>query len=165
MPRVLAPEREHFGGEDGLFSESCNGRTRHFWRCKYCNWEMGGKNFQNNKARIHLSGDPLLRNGMISRVCERAPDDVKQKFTQLEYKKRETTRKKAEKRKRAQELLQRKRFKSEQSTLDGRKCDISDDAVDAAWGQFVFGLDVAINKIANPLFRRAIDMTKRSSVK
>lgn len=165
MPRAPGPERAHFGGEGGVFSETFNGKTRYFWRCQYCHWELGGKNFQNSKARIHLSGDPSLRNGMISKVCERAPDTVKEKFTRLENSKRQEVKKKVEKRKRAQELLLGiKRAKSEQQTLYGHKV-VEDKSVDAAWGEFVFGLDVAINKVAHPLFKQAIDMTKRSGIK
>ena len=68
MPREVGPEKRHFGGEDGLITETTGGPTRHFWRCVFCNWEMGGENFQNNKARIHLSGDHNLRNGLVSIV-------------------------------------------------------------------------------------------------
>ena len=84
MPREVGPEKRPFGGEDGLITESTGGRTRHFWRCAFCNWEMGGKNFQNNKARIHLSGDHNLRNGLVSIVCNGAPDNIKEKFAALE---------------------------------------------------------------------------------
>ena len=90
MPRELGPERQHFGGADGLISETRLGKTRFFWRCMHCSWEMGGKNFQNNKARIHLSGDPSLRNGLVSSVCTVAPEYVKTKFVNLERGKRDT---------------------------------------------------------------------------
>ena len=169
MPK--GPEREHF---DGLFSETCNtsGKTRHFWRCKFCSWELGGKNFQNNKARVHLSGDPDLRNGLISRVCARTTDIVKVKFTNLEKKKRQESIAtcKAEKRKRAMKLLyhnKQKRQKNEQSTLFGGRAinTVPDDDVDTAWGEFFFGLDVPVRKISHPLFRHAIDMTRKSGSK
>ena len=79
MSRSLGSERAHFGGEGGLVTETSLGRTRYFWWCayRYCDWEMGGKNFQNNKTRIHLSGDPKLRNGLVSRVCLAAPSTAK----------------------------------------------------------------------------------------
>ena len=105
MPRSLGPERAHFGGEGGLVTETSLGRTRYFWRCAYCNWEMGGKNFQNNKARIHLSGDPKLRNGLVSSVCTAAPDNIKQQFSAIERLKRDNKRRASAKRRRAKEIL------------------------------------------------------------
>jgi len=37
-----------------------------------------------------------------------------------------------------------------------------DDAVDNAWGEAFFGLDIAARKIEHPLFRGAIEATQRS---
>ena len=79
MVRIIGPERDHFGGEDGLCTEICNGKCSYYWKCMYCNFQIGGKNFPNVKARIHLSGDPSLRNGMISTVCSNAPNEVNSK--------------------------------------------------------------------------------------
>ena len=158
-------ERRHFGD---LVTEISNGRSKYFWRCQYCNWQMGGKNFQNNKARVHLSGNPDLKCGLISRVCDKAPEDVMNKFSKLELVKREERKSKAEKRKRQSELLyNKKRVKSEQQKLDltGKGKVVDDELVDAAWGEFFFGLDVACNKISHPLFRHAIEMTQKSSLK
>ena len=106
MPREIGPERTHFGDTEGLFTEINGELTRYFWRCIHCGWELGGKNFQNsNKARIHLSGDPTLRTGFISRLCVTAPNEVKQQFATLERTLRAARKKKVKKRKRAKVLL------------------------------------------------------------
>ena len=105
MPRQVGPEKEHFGGEDGLYTEIVHGKTKYFWKCNHCNWELGGKNFQNSKVGIHLSGDPSLRNGLISVVCPRAPDEVKRRFTLLEQSKRMEKQLRCQKRKRDLTLL------------------------------------------------------------
>jgi len=81
MPRKLGPERSHF---DGPIQETqSNGSSRYFWRCNYCKYEIGGQTFQNRKARIHLSGDLKLRNGIVANVCERAPEEIKEQFGAL----------------------------------------------------------------------------------
>ena len=100
MSRQVGPEREHFGGEDRLYTEVVHGKPRYFWKYNHCNWELGDKNFQNSKERIHLSGDPSLRNGLISVVCPRDPDEVKRRFTLLEQSKRMETQLRCQKRKR-----------------------------------------------------------------
>ena len=89
IPRKIGPERTYFGGEGGLVTETHLGRTKYYWRCQFCNFTLGGKNFANAKARIHLSGDNALRTGLISAVCPNAPDDVKKKFSDLEREKRQ----------------------------------------------------------------------------
>ena len=165
MPREVGPEKRHFGGEDGLISETTGGHTRCFWRCAFCNWEMGGENFQNNKARIHLSGDHTLRNGLVSQVCNAAPDNIKQKFTALERLSRISKAKKKAKRQRAKELLggnkKSKNSPTRQSKL-GYRNKVSAEEVDLAWGEAFFGCDIPVAKIDHPLFREAIAMTKRS---
>ena len=165
MPREVGPEKRHFGGEQGLITESTGGRTRHFWRCAFCNWEMGGKNFQNNKARIHLSGDHNLRNGLVSIVCNAAPDNIKEKFAALERLKRANKAQNKVKRQRADELLgKRKKGKSSPSRQSklGYRNKASGEEVDLAWGEAFFGCDIPVAKIDHPLFREAIAMTKRS---
>ena len=169
MPREVGPERALFGGEDGLCTEISAGSVRHYWRCMYCNWELGGKNFQKSKVRIHLSGDPSLRNGLISKVCGNAPDVVKEKFSLLERSKRLEREQKAKKHKRMTELLQRTgpaspATRAKQSRLIIGSPALTDDDVGDTWGEAFFGLDVAINKIAQPLFREVISATKRSKI-
>ena len=73
MPRQAGPERSHFGGEHGLISETQNGEVKYYWKCMYCGWKVGGKSFQNQKARVHLSGDATLKSGLIMELCEKAP--------------------------------------------------------------------------------------------
>lgn len=164
MPRSLGPERAHFGGEGGLVSETSLGRTRYFWRCAYCNWEMGGKNFQNNKARIHLSGDTNLRNGLVSRVCLTAPDHVKQQFSAIERLKRDNKRRASAKRRRAQELLGTVKTESTTPTKQSRLLykSYTNEEVDRVWGEAFFGCDIPVHKVALPLFRNAIAATQRS---
>ena len=69
------------------------------------NFQIGGKNFPNVKARIHLSGDPSLRNGMISTVCSSAPNEVKVQFINLVRAKRLEKEERFRKRKRRDELM------------------------------------------------------------
>ena len=88
MPRKAGPERKHFGGEGGMITETQNGVVSYYWKCMYCGWKVGGKYFQNKKARVHLSGDPDLRNGLITEVYQKAPEVVKQEFALLERQKR-----------------------------------------------------------------------------
>ena len=170
MPRKTGPERNHFGGEDGLCTEICSGKVRHYWKCMYCNWELGGQNFQNSKARIHLSGDPSLRNGLISNICTMAPDEVKKQFAELEHAKREEKHVRVQKRIRMGQLLDSRTTTTasaspaKQSRLGFAPDSLADDDVDDAWGEAFFGLDIACAKIENPLFREAIVATKRSKV-
>lgn len=86
MPRKLGPERAHFNGP--IQETQSNGSSRYFWRCNYCNYEIGGQTFQNMKARIHLSGDSKLRNGIVANVCERAPEEIQEQFGALVVAKR-----------------------------------------------------------------------------
>ena len=165
MPREVGPERAHFGGELGLITETSLGRTRFFWRCSYCSWEMGGKNFQNNKARIHLSGDMNLRSGLLSQVCSAAPDNIKQQFSALERVSRDNKQRRAAKRKRAKELLSAnksadKNTPIKQSRLRYRR--VTGEEVDHAWGEAFFGCDITVNKVDHPLFRQTIMMTKKN---
>ena len=53
----------------------------------FCGFEIGGKCFPNQKARVHLSGDKSLKTGLISTVCSSAPDDIKTQFSMIEKKK------------------------------------------------------------------------------
>ena len=164
MGREVGPERRHFGGEDGLITETTGGRTRNFWWCEFCSWELGGKNFQNNKARIHLSGDHSLRNGLVSRVCSAAPDRIKQKFTALERVKRDRKRTRIAKRARGKELLaknKKSRSPTHQSKL-GYRNKATAEQVDHAWGEAFFVCDIPVAKIDHPLFREAIAITKKS---
>ena len=161
MPRQTGPEREHFGGEDGLCTEICRGKTRYFWKCNHCDWVLGGKNFQNCKVRIHLSGDPSLRNGIVSAVCPRAPENVKQQFTLLTHTKRMEKRLRSQKRKRSLELLNNSPV-TKQTRLRVTAETLVDEDVDDSWGEAFFGLDIVSFKIGHPLFREAIAATKRS---
>ena len=163
MPRELGPERAHFGGENGLVTETVGGVTKYYWRCEFCTFQMGGKCFPNMKARIHLSGDPSLRNGVVGQVCKEAPDKVKQKFANLVKAKRKTKEEIASKRKRQQEVLSATQPCLKQSKLKVNGT-LKDDAVDDAWGRAFFTLDIPPNKIANPIFREAVAATKRSSL-
>ena len=86
MPRKLGPERAHF---DGPIKEThANGTSRNYWRCNYCLFEIGGKCFQNQKARIHLSDNVTLRNGVVAKICTAAPEHVKEQFSDLVKEKR-----------------------------------------------------------------------------
>ena len=169
MGREKGPEREHFGGDDGLFTETTGGdKIRYFWRCEFCNWELGGQNFQNSKARVHLSGADELRNGMISNLCVEAPPEVREKFKALELAKRKEAKEKKSKRKRANELLQRQKKKAKkagQSTLGFGPTCVGDDEVDDAWGEVFFGLDMPVAKLKTDLWRYAIELTKKSGPK
>ena len=168
MPRQKGEERKYFGGDDGLLTEtSASGKVRHYWWCQFCNWELGGQNFPNGKARVHLSGAEELRNGLISNLCPNAPEDVQEKFSKLEHKKRHEAEQKAHKRKRANELLHKdkKAKKTEQSKLGFGPPGVTKDEVDDAWGEAFFGLDMPIAKLKYDLFRYAIEMTKKSGPK
>ena len=172
MPREAGPERAHFGGENGLITEIANGKPRYFWRCMHCNHEIGGKVFPNARARIHLSGDPDLRNGMVSQVCQQAPEEIKTQFALLHRTKLMAAENKAKKRKRAKELM-RSKFASangvnspaKQQKLQFMPKMLHDDDVDDAWGRAFFGLDIATHKVQNDLFKEAIECTKMSSSK
>ena len=107
MPKNVGPERAHFGGEFGLITETRqDGSAKYFWRCVHCNFCIGGKIFANVKARIHLSGDPKLRSGIISQVCTRAPEEVQKKFKAICAKKAEQKERRLAVRKRARELVE-----------------------------------------------------------
>lgn len=167
MPRQAGPERKHFGGESGLHEVIVNGKSKYHWVCNYCGWRLGGKNFQNSKARVHLSGDPTLRNGMIAKVCTRAPDHIKDKFASSERASRKEKKSEQQKRKRASELLNELQpiptsQRNKQSRLN---LQMSSSAVDEAWGEAFYGLDIPIRKIDQPLFRTALQATKRSKNK
>ena len=46
MTREIGQEKTHFGGRDGLITETTGGWHKHnFWRCEFCSWELGGKTF------------------------------------------------------------------------------------------------------------------------
>ena len=70
----------------------------------------------------------------------------------------------SKKRKRAKQLLKLLHLTppSKQSKLRLSTPILADDVVDEAWGTAFFGLDIAVNKIENPLFREAIIATKQS---
>ena len=170
MPRRSGPERAHFGGELGLVTETSNngGSPKYFWRCVHCNYHLGGKIFPNAKARIHLSGDTSLRNGMISQVCTRAPEDVQKKFRAIIKAKEEDRQRKNAKRKRAAELLEARNFDSpdSQCTLNiARRNALSQMQVDEVWGTAAFTCDIAPSKLGSPFFRDAIQATMRGPVK
>jgi hypothetical protein len=172
MPKKLGPERAHFGGEFGLITETReDGKTRYYWRCVHCNYHIGGKVFPNIKARIHLSGDPQLRSGIISVVCPKAPEEVQKKFRAIIAKKAEEKEQRIVKRKRARELSNANFSPSpaKQSKLYlGRHARVNlldDDQVDQAWGRAFFTLDIALNKVDQEFFREAIAATKLSKPK
>ena len=165
MPREIGPEWEYFGGSDGLVSETCNGKTKYFWRCQYCNFALGGKHFQNEKACIHLSGDPQLRNGQISVVCSSAPQDVKLQFGELVRSKRKEKEENRMRQKRKSALLNSKVVTNvKQSKLRLSPAKLGDNQVDEAWATAFFALDIPANKISHTLFREAIAATQRSRV-
>jgi len=169
MPRKAGPERAHFGGEDGMITETVGGHIKHFWRCNYCDFKIGGRVFANAKARIHLSGDVTLKNGMVGRVCEKAPEEVQKQFALLERSKRADARNKALTRKRGNEMLaaspspEQKQKRSRQTQLPFIHTTLPDTDVDDAWGLACFGLDIAAHKINDELFRDAVRATQRSS--
>ena len=164
MPREIGPERDHFGGEDGLIVETTSGgRSKYYWRCVHCRYTIGGRVFPNARARIHLSGDKSLRNGLISQVCTQAPAEVKEKFVALVKKKQSERNAKLQKRKRVDELKRSNSWSSpsKQSKLGFRNAMTNED-VDEAWGRAFFGLDIAPSKIDKDLFRVAIEATQQS---
>ena len=163
MPRSVGPERKHFGGEKGLIHESGPGYDKHYWKCMHCGWQLGGKVFANGKARVHLSGDNSLRNGMIAKVCDKAPDYVNKQFTAICKAKMAAKEAERQSRKRAAALLQSEKFGSpaKQTKLGLRRRQLySDEQVDLCWAKAVFGLDIAPNKVDRPFFRQAIVATK-----
>ena len=160
MPRKAGPERKHFGGEGGMITETQNGVVSYYWKCMYCGWKVGGKYFQNKKARVHLSGDPDLRNGLITEVCQKAPEVVKQEFALLERQKRVEQQQLVASRKRALELLSMSKTKhKKQKSLPFQRAVVPNDVVDDAWALAFFGLDIAPSKISSLLFRDAIATT------
>lgn len=172
MSKKLGPERAHFGGEFGLITETReDGRARYYWRCSHCNFHIGGKVFPNVKARIHLSGDPSLRSGIIANVCTKAPEEVQKKFRAIIAKKAEEKAQRLSQRKRARELSSANFSPSpaKQSKLylgrQPRANLLDDDEVDQAWGRAFFTLDIAQNKVDQDFFREAIAATKLSKPK
>ena len=166
MPREVGPERAHFGGETGMITETQNGVVPHYWKCMYCGWKVGGASFQNQKARVHLSGDVKLKTGLIMDICEQAPLEVQEEFALLERQKRLEKSKKTASRKRAAELMNvspaaiKKRKK--QSPLPFTKNVLPNTEVDDAWALAFLGLDIAPYKIDNQLFRDAIAATMKA---
>ena len=75
MLRQVGSEREHFGGENGLYTEIAHGKPRYFWRCKFCNWELGGKNFQNENPKY-------LINEALHSMIRDSPHNVKPMVSQ-----------------------------------------------------------------------------------
>ena len=143
-----------------------HGKTKYFWECIFCKVRLGGKIFPNRRARIHLSGDPALRCGIVARVCTAAPVDVKAMFSALVVEKRTTKAVTDQKRKRADQIKKAKRARNsptaKQSKLTLRPKALEDDEVDEAWGRAFFGLDIPVQKIQQPLFREAIAATRQS---
>ena len=147
-----------------LNSTHCNvGVTKHYWRCEFCDYILGGKSFQNAKARIHLSGDPALRNGSIATVCSMAPTKVKAQFAALVHAKREQAQQANEKKKRKGEMLQQPSVFKKQAKLRLGNTMVCTDLVDESWATAFFGLDIPANKLAHPLFKEAVAATKRSA--
>ena len=172
MSKDAGPERKHFGGDKGLKTEVSGGKTRYFWRCNFCKHEIGDKSFPNAKARVHLSGDVTLKTGLISVLCPKAPSDVKEQFALLEKTRRLQRAAKQRSRKRGLELMQ---SSPALQTTTPKRCrqrkllfpvtsNLPDEDVNDAWGRAFFGLDIAANKLADPLFREAIHATKKSRV-
>ena len=136
-------------------------------------WELGDKCFANTKTRIHLSGDPRLKNGQVSNLCTKAPDNIKEKFAKLklERQKRIDKQHREMTRKRDIDLIHsnpsspvNKRRKSKQITLPFTSSQtLSDREVDNSWGLTCFGLDIPPNKLNDPLCRDAFHTTQNSS--
>ena len=174
MPRGAGPERFHFGGQTGLNTLMVNGKATYYWLCQYCGFKLGGKSFQVRKARIHLSGNNSLRNGLIAQVCTKAPPSIKEQFYEREIENTSKLNQEAASHKRSAELMASSpqltspaaaaaaRKKRKQSTLPFclTTCD---EEVDNVWGKAFFGLNIAANKISHPLFREAIDATVQST--
>ena len=111
-----------------------------------------------------MSGDPALRNGIVSKVCDAAPADVKARFSVLVLTKRKQKDEETQKRKRAGALLKIKGAGAspfKQSKLRYRTS-LPDADVDLAWGRAFFGLDIPVAKISMPLFREAMVATQQS---
>ena len=160
--RKLGAERKHF---DGLFVEKIGSVERNFWKCMHCGHEIGGKGFPNSKARIHLSGDVSLRNGSISVLCMKAPEEVQHEFAALVRKKRAAKEQRIATQKRAAQLMSvvtnmtdtpspARRKRRRQGTLPFVSTTVDDD-VDLAWAKAFYGLDIPPAKISNILFFKA----------
>ena len=65
----------------------------------------GGGDFQNEKPRVHLSGDNSLRTGLMTEVCTKAPKSINRQFTLLERSKLQARDARLEEKKREAELL------------------------------------------------------------
>lgn len=138
------------------------GTCKYYWRCNYCNFVLGGKAFQNAKARIHLSGDSSLRNGTVAVVCPSAPTHVKKQFQLLVATKRAEIKDENARRKRKGELLKLPTTKKQSKLRVGEPA-MPDDMVDECWANAFFGLDIPSNKINSSLFKEAVAATKRST--
>ena len=118
---------------------------------------------------MHLSGDTSLRNGLISQVCTKAPDDIKEQFADITKKKREEKERAQAKRKRMGELMRSNSWggsPSKQSKLEIKtRSSLKDETVDDAWGKAFFGLDISPNKVDHALFKEAIEATKQAKIK
>ena len=162
MPKRCGPERNNFGGEFGLITETrSNGKPRYYWRCSHCNFELGGKVFPNEKARIHLSGDASLRNGMIAVVCPRASEDVQQQFREIIAEKRAAKLKEKQCRKRARELTSAILQSASASPAKQSKLflkrgkQLEDDEVDEAWARAFFCAGYCTQQNWSRLFSRS----------
>ena len=113
---------------------------------------------------MHLSGEPQLRNGLITEVCEKAPEHVKQEFSLLERRVRLERQQQSVSRKRASELMHNSPLlkRKKQQSLSYQKEIVDNDVVDDAWALALFGLDIAPNKIDHDLFREAIATTLKA---
>ena len=129
---------------------------------------VGRKNFQNNKARIHLSGDHSLRNGLVSRVCSAAPDRIKRKFVTLERVKRDRKRTRIAKRARDKELLaknKKSRSPTHQSKL-GYRNKATAEQVDHVWGETVLAATSLSPKLITRCSeRQSLRQKKQSGVR
>ena len=179
MTAPIGPERAHFGGVDGAICVTRGSKTTWYWECIHYKWRIGGKDFQNSKDRVHLSGNVTLRSGLISQLCDKAPEHVKEQFTKLEIKKRKEKIAKSLNRKRAVELLasspqlatagsaeklQPKAKRSSQSTLPFTSRKLLNSEVDDVWTRVCFGLNLTPNQIGHELFREAIVATSKSKI-
>lgn len=53
------------------------------WKCNYYSFKLLSKKFSSAEARIHLSGDVLLRSGLITHVFKNALTQVMSKMHDL----------------------------------------------------------------------------------
>ena len=132
----------------------------------YCAWKVGGQIFPTEKARVHLSGDATLKTGLITNLCEKAPDIVKKEFATLERNKRLEKNQRVQSAKRAAELMlispEALKKRKKQKQLPFKPFALANKNVDDAWALAFVGLDIAPHKIDNPLFRDAIAATMQA---